>query len=583
MKCLGGIFKIAFGVYFVVMSFSLTDVYGQWVEQTISLEPGWNAVYLEVQPEPRECELVFQNIPIASVWCWNPKSSSAQYISTPPSPESLQVGHPLWLAYFPPGQPEHIATSLFKVIGGKAYLIKLNGIQQVQWTIKGEPRLPSIDWQANTYSLSGYHLSDGGAAPTFGDFFSASPAHEGRPIFRLAETGGHWEWHSVGSNDHMRRAEAYWTSCHWSSDFTGPLELETELADGLAYGKILVEQTLKIRNLSDSNATVDISLRSSLSPPEGPYEPVAGNVPLLYWAGPADSNSPWQQLPATLPIDVNGLSEKVLRLAVKRSAMPGEGLYQSVVEVDNNQGMTIKVPVSAEYTDLTGLWVGYAAIEYVSQPSDFDEPDLPKPAVSEFQFPLILHVDPNGNVYLLREIVQLWKYGVLDTDPITGKDFVKEPGRFVLVTDESLFSDPNYGGASLRDGQPRGRRISSAAFSFPQPIRMQSTSGSFGFEGAVFELGSPIVLAAGDPMNPFRHKFHPDHDDPEESFEITRHIGLQFSSEVAGASLTAGWGDTDIGGIYYEILRGLHKQDIIVQGTFRLHRVSRIGVLNDGR
>jgi hypothetical protein len=244
--------------------------------------------------------------------------------------------------------------------------------------------------------------------------------------------------------------------------------------------------------------------------------------------------------------------------------------------------MTILVPVSAEYTDLTGLWVGYAAIDHVSQPSDPYDPDLPKPTGSEFQFPLIVHVDANENVYLLREIVQLWKYGLLDTDPITGMDFVAEPGRFVLVTDESLFSDPNYGGASLRDGQPRGRRISSAAFSFPQPVRMQAVSGSFGYEGAIFELEQPIVIASNDPLNPFRHKFHPDHDDPNESYYITRNLLLGFTSGPAGASTIAGWGDTDIGGLYSEVLTGLHRRDIYVTGTFRLHRVSQIGQLNDG-
>jgi hypothetical protein len=583
MKCLGDILKITCGVYFVLASLLSTDACAQWVEQTVDLDPGWNAVYLEVQPEPRECQQVFQSLPVASVWCWNPKSSSAQYISTPPSPESLQVGNPQWLAYFPTDQPEHIASSLFRILGGKAYLIKLNGAKQILWTIKGKALLPSIDWQANMYFLSGYHLSNSGILPTFSDFFSASPGHEGRPIYRLVKIGEGWEWQNVDVYLSMSRGEAYWTSSQWSSDFTGPMDVETEHRNGLIYDKILVEQALTIRNLSDSNTTVDITPRSSLSPPNGEYEPVAGDVPLLYWAGPPDSNAPWKPLSTTLPIDVDAGSKRVVRLAVERSAMPGEGLYQSILEVNNNRGMTVKVPVSAEYTNLTGLWTGYAAIDKVSQPSDSGDPHLPKPTDSEFQFRLILHVDSNDTVHLLREVVQLWRDGILDVDPITGMDFVKEPGRFVLITDQSLLSDPNYGGSSLRDGQPRGRRISSAAFSFPQPIRMRSTGGSFGFEGTVLELELPIIIDVDDPLNPFRHKFHPDHDDPKESFEITRHIGLQFTSAVAGASTTAGWGDTDVGGTYYEVIRGLHEQDICVQGTFTLHRVSRIGMLNDGR
>jgi len=116
MKALNSIFKIICMECLILTLFNITDSYAQWVEQSITLEPGWNAVYLEVQPEPRECEVVFQGVPVASVWCWNPKSSSAQYISTPPSPESLELGHPQWLAYFPPEQPEYIAANLFRVI-----------------------------------------------------------------------------------------------------------------------------------------------------------------------------------------------------------------------------------------------------------------------------------------------------------------------------------------------------------------------------------------------------------------------------------------------------------------------------------
>jgi hypothetical protein len=257
--------------------------------------------------------------------------------------------------------------------------------------------------------------------------------------------------------------------------------------------------------------------------------------------------------------------------------MSGQGLYQSVLEIDDNRGMVIRVPVTAEYTDFTGLWAGYALIDHVSQPADNNAPSLPKPTASSFQFPLILHVDPNEKVYLLREVVQLWKDGVLDTDPITGMEFVAEPGRFVLVTDESLFGQ--FSGSSLRDGQPRGRRISSAAFSFPAPIEML---GGFGFEANVLQLGQPISIGSSDSLNPFRHKFHPDHDEAGEIYSVSRNITLEFTGPQDGEGSTAGWGDTDVGGVYREVLTGVHKDDINVEGSFRLHRVSRTGVLNDG-
>ena len=48
--------------------------FGQWTTQTISLQPGWNAVFLEIQPEPSESDAVFAGLPVESVWRWNRRS-----------------------------------------------------------------------------------------------------------------------------------------------------------------------------------------------------------------------------------------------------------------------------------------------------------------------------------------------------------------------------------------------------------------------------------------------------------------------------------------------------------------------------
>jgi hypothetical protein len=93
-------------------------------------------------------------------------------------------------------------------------------------------------------------------------------------------------------------------------------------------------------------------------------------------------------------------------------------------------------------------------------------------------------------------------------------------------------------------------------------------------------------------MNPFKHRFHPDHDNltelgvplpaGKESYTITREIQLQFTPEDPDRLAMAGWGDRYVGGVYRETITGLHKKAIHVMGTFRLDHASRIGVLNDG-
>jgi hypothetical protein len=97
-----------------------------------------------------------------------------------------------------------------------------------------------------------------------------------------------------------------------------------------------------------------------------------------------------------------------------------------------------------------------------------------------------------------------------------------------------------------------------------------------------------------DPLNPFVHRYHPDHDNlderfertlPEglESFSINRQVELQFSSTDLDNLALAGWGDNQLGGIYRETITGAHKTPLYVSGTFRLYQASRVSVLNDGQ
>ena len=155
----------------ILLLLSSTTAFGQWAVQTVELEDGWNAVYLEVQPEARSCKEVFSGLPIESVWCWNPKSSSAQYILSPPDPEELVVGHPEWLVYLPgpDSESDHVATNLFTLLGGRSYLIKMESAPSGPLEIMGQPCLPEIDWQLHSYCLTGFHVLNG-QEPDFKEF-----------------------------------------------------------------------------------------------------------------------------------------------------------------------------------------------------------------------------------------------------------------------------------------------------------------------------------------------------------------------------------------------------------------------------
>jgi len=316
-----------------------------------------------------------------------------------------------------------------------------------------------------------------------------------------------------------------------------------------------------------------------------------------------------------------------LRLAVRRQDMaappsapdPPGVLYQSLLEIRDAGGRCRHViPVCAEglggsgntkygsghatfAKDGTpphpraGLWIGSASIQKVNQPSS-GNPDEPVPVASEFQFRLLVHVDANGQARLLQKVLQMWKPGTYQpaTDGSTNR-VLDEPGRFVLATAESMIA--GLTGAAIRDGQSVGRRFSSAAFAFRAPIPLTGT-GEFGADQAT--IAGEVLVAYDDPLSPFVHVYHPDHNNlndrrepltlrsdargryTSESFDVTRRINLAFTAGDPDQLTLAGWGDNQLGGVYRERISGLHKNDLYLQGTFRLHRASEVAVLNDG-
>jgi hypothetical protein len=162
-----------------------------------------------------------------------------------------------------------------------------------------------------------------------------------------------------------------------------------------------------------------------------------------------------------------------------------------------------------------------------------------------------------------------------------GFNIVDQPARTLLLTDDALI--PGLIGGS----EVIGRRVSSAAFGFEQPVAL--TGGEFG--GST--LGGVIALDYNHPLNPFKHVFHPDHNNRDERFEqtlpegreaftVTRAIALEFTDNDPLGLTPPGWGDSELGGVYRETIAGLHRNTIHLRGNFRLVRASRVAALNGG-
>jgi hypothetical protein len=179
---------LAFSVWAALVTFALPS-YAQQVTQSFDLHPGWNAIYLEVEPEPERTSDVFQGLPVASVWAWIPRRSSAEFIQDPNEQLLSEAG---WLGWFPDTRPEAFLTDLFTLQSNRAYLVNVEGTSNVTLEVTGKPAVPRPRWTPDAFNLVGFHV-DPGAPPTFANFLAPAAALSGQTIYGLNNDGSGWE------------------------------------------------------------------------------------------------------------------------------------------------------------------------------------------------------------------------------------------------------------------------------------------------------------------------------------------------------------------------------------------------------
>ncbi len=549
-------------------------------EQVFTLQPGWNAVYLEVAPDPEDIESALAGVPVASVWYWNPAKGSVDFIQSPDEGSLKLAG---WQGWFPRQRPEHFLSNLFLLQANRAYLVRLDGSQPVTWRVSGTPVLRRREWVTDSFNLTGFQVSPS-APPTFGHYLSSSSAHAGQPVYRLAADGT-WQPITAPHSTQVESGTAYWVYCSGASSYQGPLEIDLEYGDRLDFAAAFTSQRLTVRNHADLDVDISLRLLSAAAP-----------VPLSFETyDEVTGETGWPQLPASLSLPAVAGQEMVVSLGVRRAELSVDRADQ-VLEISNGFGSRILLAVGANTiqplaggakggravsTPHAGLWVGNITVDKVSE-SQLGGSE-PLPTGRPFSLRVLLHVDADGQVRLLKEVIQMWQEGTL-TPAAANPEYleVETPGRVVLVTDQDLI--PGLTGVTMRDGQSVGLRLSTVAYDFPgQWVEMS---------GAVSPTGSVSVnlaMPSDFPTNPFLHRYHPDHDNLDrqflgfvpEAYAFTRFIELVFSpTPREGTTTPPDWGDSRLGGVYSEKITGLHRHPIFVAGTFVIERMSAVPVLN---
>jgi hypothetical protein len=215
---------------------------------------------------------------------------------------------------------------------------------------------------------------------------------------------------------------------------------------------------------------------------------------------------------------------------------------------------------------VTGFTVSSGGSGYEKAPAvtiDLPPPQTGSSTPTPFKLRTLMHLSDGGTARLLSE-VYLGQLAVA-------------PNDVGLCTSEALLKQNALASAQC---------FSSSHLPMDQVI----TSG-----GGSFATGQTLTrvidVPYDDATNPFVHAYHPDHDnknargddlDPDvESPNIIRTCQFIFTaSPPAGSTVTSGWGSSVIGGNYIETMTGVHKDPLILSGTFELRRASQIGTLS---
>lgn len=556
------------------------------IEQTFELEPGWNAIHVELEPVNDRIENIFAGVPIKSVWRWIPEKLGSDFIQDPAEGLLTLDG---WFGYFPEPRPEAFLTNLYTLSANTAYLVYLDDNVSRTVTISGKPIFSIVNWRPNGFTLTGLPVTPD-EEPSFADYFSLSPQHAEQPIYQLT-AAGIWEQVSNLNTQTIKSGEAYWIYTDGNSNYPGLIDIKLQQGESLEYRTIFSELDFMLSNTSDVTNFIRIDRVGGVS------------MPMKYLNVDSETGEEaWPALPNSRVLELEPGEDLLIKFAVDRANFNEERMEQ-IFSISNEQGARYLLHAGASTvqpltlptrrmntrgitevpTSAAGLWAGVVQVKGVSEAQNSGVE--PKAVGKPFAFRVLIHVDATGTARLLKNVVQMWQEGTY-APSATNPDFLEVdiPGNYVLITDESLI--PSYSGVTVRSGQTAGLRYSTIGYDFIG--NEMEMSGDFAVSSS---LSVSLLVDSDLPTNPFYHRYHPDHDNldaqflnfKQEAYQVTREMQFQLSPNnplYPDVQDPPDWGYQQMGGVFRESISGLHKNTIFIEGDFRLRRVAATAVLN---
>ena len=552
-----------------LLSFAaVSGVRAQWLTKTYSLAPGWNGIWLAGDASHTTVGELFAAYPaVSEVWRWNPDPDKIQFSDNPSTPTTTSDEWTVWK------RNDASEQVLQRLVANSAYLLNNSSTTSTSVAIKQLVQAPANTWLISGSNFMGF--PSGGTSsswPVINTYFasfingSSTGLPSGAKIYKYV--GGPLNSTNPlqvsATSERLDPDKAYWFNLATVSNFTGALAYELPGSGGLAFGRTHSSLTIGVTNRSTSNLTLTVSLDASESAPAG-QTAVSGSVPLTKRAFNSITNTYDESaVPATgsspaYTVTVPGSGRANLEFGVNRASLSANSssFYASILRIKDSAGLTdVRIPVSAQPATSAGLWIAQIKVSNVvsTQPNSGSTTSRP------FQVNLLVHMDSAGTPRLLRQAYL---------------------GRLVTTGNPLgvAISESRVLGASYSDVKPTRYYV---------PI-MPAGSSAVSGTGS-FATGSSaawtITHSYNDPVNPFVHTYHPDHDNLDarfsplsagkESYTVVRNCTFAFTDSPPDGSSVSGWGTTILGGNYTETLAGLHKNTLTVSGTFAMRRISEI-------
>ena len=454
------------------------------IMETMTLEKGWNAIYLESTPTSAVCEDFFAGAPVTRVASYKSEaySDTRQIADDGTSIDQKPISYYVWLPN------DEVASTMTALVGGNVYVIHATN----SWskTFFGVPAAPRQMWRATADEDTGFmnvvgvsiasgetvnvkaYFGEGPYGTASGTAYQISGSKTSAPTFLSL---------GLASSPKVQGGKAYALTAAKDGDWPGVIGVQ---GSGVDFGSSANYASIMVRNCGTTNHTFRFSISASADETEL-VPPLSRALPRTDAFGAQQYTNVEESVSWTVELAADEHTDQIF--SIDRAQLEEGKEYGAILVVEDlgESKMRVRVPITVAASEQAqtvkfpvGLWSGYIQLEAVSRLDDTNQ--VPVKAGGTMKMSVMMHVDSAGGVQLLQRVAA----GV-DTN-----------GTLRLWRElESVPADVT-----------NARRFSTVMMSIDNPA-VPAASGKFG-ESLVFDW----IVGENASDNPFRHAWHPDHD-----------------------------------------------------------------------